>query len=176
MISDARPKVAAYHFTTLVPNLGVCEHELRTTVFADVPGLIVGAHKGKGLGHTFLRHVSRARALVHVVDGTSSDPVGEFGAIRRELALVEGGAALARKPYIVAYNKIDVPDSGDYASDVLEALQDGWGVQPENFVAVSAATGEGVINMVRLLSTVCACVSTSASVLLNCALDKCNAC
>jgi GTPase len=149
MISDARPKVAAYHFTTLVPNLGVCEHDLRTTVFADVPGLIVGAHKGKGLGHTFLRHVSRARALVHVVDGTSTDPVGEFGAIRRELGLVEGGAALARKPYIVAYNKIDIPDSGDYAKDVQEALQQGWGVQPENFVAVSAATGEGVINMVH---------------------------
>jgi GTPase len=152
MLSDARPKVAEYAFTTLVPNLGVCEFDLRTTVFADVPGLIVGAHKGKGLGHTFLRHVARARTVVHVIDGTSPDPVGDFAAIRRELALVGGGVALARKPYVVAYNKVDVPESGDYAADVADALAAAWGVPAERIVPVSAATGEGIIKLVRLVS------------------------
>jgi GTP-binding protein len=70
-LSAARPKVAAYPFTTLVPNLGVCELDFESTVFADVPGLLEGAHAGVGLGHEFLRHVSRCRAIVHVVDGSS---------------------------------------------------------------------------------------------------------
>lgn len=148
VLSNARPKIADYPFTTLVPNLGVCELDFRTTVFADVPGLIVGAHRGEGLGHEFLRHVSRARALVHVLDGTSADPVGDFAAIRGELALA-GAGALAHKPYVVAYNKVDVPDSGDYAADVREELVKQWGLQEEQFVAVSAATSEGVVGLVR---------------------------
>lgn len=148
VLSNAKPKIADYPFTTLVPNLGVCELDFRTTVFADVPGLIVGAHRGEGLGHEFLRHVSRARALVHVLDGSSADPVGDFAAIREELALA-GAGALADKPYVVAYNKVDVPDSGDYAEDVREELTARWGVAEENFVAVSAATSTGVVDLVR---------------------------
>lgn len=147
-MSNAKPKIADYPFTTLVPNLGVCELDFRTTVFADVPGLIVGAHRGEGLGHEFLRHVSRARALVHVVDGTADDPVGDFAAIREELALA-GAGALADKPFVVAYNKVDVPDSGDYAADVREELRERWGLPEDRFVALSAATGEGVVGLVR---------------------------
>jgi len=79
VITAARPKIANYPFTTLVPNLGVCEMDFRTTVFADVPGLLEGAHEGHGLGHRFLRHVQRCRALVHVLDGTSPDPVRRWG-------------------------------------------------------------------------------------------------
>lgn len=148
VLSNAKPKIADYPFTTLVPNLGVCELDFRTTVFADVPGLIVGAHRGEGLGHEFLRHVSRARALVHVVDGTSADPVGDFAAIREELALA-GAGALADKPYIVAFNKVDVPESGDYVEEVREELAARWGLQEDQFVAVSAATSQGVVNLVR---------------------------
>ena len=78
VVTSARPKIANYPFTTLVPNLGVCETDFKTTVFADVPGLLEGAHEGLGLGHEFLRHVQRCRALVHVIDGTSPDPIGDF--------------------------------------------------------------------------------------------------
>ncbi|GFH11473.1 predicted protein [Haematococcus lacustris] len=87
VLTAARPKIANYPFTTLVPNLGVCERDFRTTVFADVPGLLEGAHEGLGLGHEFLRHVKRCRALVHVIDGTSPDPLGDWDAINLELEL-----------------------------------------------------------------------------------------
>ena len=87
VVTAAKPKIANYPFTTLVPNLGVCEMDYRTTVFADVPGLLEGAHEGLGLGHEFLRHVQRCRALVHVIDGTSPDPLGDFRAINLELEL-----------------------------------------------------------------------------------------
>ena len=98
VLTAAKPKVADYPFTTLVPNLGVCEIDYRTTVFADVPGLLEGAHEGHGLGHEFLRHVTRCRALVHVVDGSSPDPVGDFRAIQLELELFN--PALLEKPQV----------------------------------------------------------------------------
>lgn len=87
VVTAARPKIANYPFTTLVPNLGVCELDYRTTVFADIPGLLEGAHEGLGLGHQFLRHTQRCRVLLHVIDGTSKDPVGDFRAINLELEL-----------------------------------------------------------------------------------------
>lgn len=147
VISSAKPKIANYPFTTLVPNLGVCEVDYRTTVFADVPGLLEGAHTGLGLGHEFLRHCSRARMLVHVLDGTSPDPLYDYRAIRAELSMFSPD--LARKPQLVAYNKIDVPDSGDYIDDVRELLRDKYGVAPENVLPVSAVSGEGVLELVR---------------------------
>ncbi len=103
-VSAARPKIANYPFTTLVPNLGVCEMDFRTTVFADVPGLLEGAHTGVGLGHEFLRHCQRCRLLVHVIDGSSRDPLGDWHAINTELVLFN--EQLADKRQIIAYNKV----------------------------------------------------------------------
>ncbi|KAK9857228.1 hypothetical protein WJX84_010140 [Apatococcus fuscideae] len=111
VVSAAKPKVAPYPFTTLTPNLGVCELDFRTTVFADIPGLLEGAHTGTGLGHEFLRHTQRCRLLIHVVDGSSPDPVGDWKAIQTELELFN--PELLDKPQVVAYNKVDLPDSAD---------------------------------------------------------------
>eukprot|EP00891_Asterochloris_glomerata_P007312 jgi/Astpho2/7312/e_gw1.00113.48.1_t len=146
VLSAAKPKVAAYPFTTLVPNLGVCELDFRTTVFADVPGLLEGAHNGHGLGHEFLRHCQRCRALVHVIDGTSPDPIGDYTAIRQELELFS--PELLAKPQVVAYNKMDVPESSDYWDDVRQFLGEA-GVVSDDILATSAATGQGVTDMVR---------------------------
>eukprot|EP00775_Hariotina_reticulata_P013773 gene13773-13894_t len=90
MLSAARPKIANYPFTTLVPNLGVCEMDFRTTVFADVPGLLEGAHEGHGLGHAFLRHISRCRVLLHLLDGTSPDPIDYWEFVQEYLRDEEG--------------------------------------------------------------------------------------
>ena len=147
-LSAAKPKVANYPFTTLVPQLGVCELDYRSTVFADVPGLLEGAHAGVGLGHEFLRHVSRCRAAVHVVDGSSRDPVGDYAAVRAELELFS--PELAALPQVVAYNKVDLPDSADYFEDVRAQLaEEAHGVHPDDVIAVSAATGTGVPELVR---------------------------
>ncbi|KAG2433016.1 hypothetical protein HXX76_008743 [Chlamydomonas incerta] len=147
VITAAKPKIANYPFTTLVPNLGVCEMDYRTTVFADVPGLLEGAHEGLGLGHEFLRHVQRCRVLVHVVDGTSPDPVGDFNAINLELELFNPD--LKDKPQLVAYNKVDIPDSGDFWEMVREQLTQELGVPADRIFPISAATGQGVIELVR---------------------------
>ena len=140
-ISAARPKIADYPFTTLVPNLGVVDAgEVRFTV-ADVPGLVEGASEGRGLGHQFLRHVERCSALVHVVDCATMepgrDPVTDIDVIEREL---ESYGGLAERPRLVALNKIDVPDARDLAEMVRPELEArGWQVVP-----VSAATHEGL--------------------------------
>ena len=146
VVTAARPKIANYPFTTLVPNLGVCEMDYRTTVFADVPGLLEGAHEGLGLGHEFLRHVQRCRALVHVIDGTSKDPMGDWRAINLELELFNPD--LKDKPQIIAYNKVDLPDSGDYSEFVREELIS-EGISPHDIYMISAATGAGVLDLVR---------------------------
>jgi len=146
VISAARPKIANYPFTTLVPNLGVCAQDFKTTVFADVPGLLEGAHEGLGLGHEFLRHVSRCRALVHIIDGSSPDPVGDWEAINLELELFN--PAIKDKPQVIAYNKIDLPDSGEFWEDVREELV-AKGADPAGIFPMSAATGQGVTELVR---------------------------
>ncbi|BDA41236.1 GTPase Obg [Coccomyxa sp. Obi] len=161
VLSNAKPKVADYPFTTLVPNLGVCEMDYRTTVFADIPGLLEGAHAGVGLGHEFLRHCQRTRALVHVIDGTSPDPIGDYKALRTELELFN--TSLLQKPQVVAYNKIDVPDSGDYIDEVREFLL-GEGVPPEDIFAISAATGQGVRDLVRRVRDVLDTLPVEAAV------------
>ena len=108
-VTNARPKIGDYPFTTLEPNLGVCELDLDTTlVLADIPGLIEGAHDGAGLGFTFLRHIQRTRVLIHLLDGLAVDPLADFTQINSELALFD--PALERKPQIVAVNKMDLPD------------------------------------------------------------------
>ncbi|KFM28178.1 GTPase obg [Auxenochlorella protothecoides] len=147
VLSAARPKVADYPFTTLTPNLGVCGMDGRSTVFADVPGLVEGAHAGTGLGHEFLRHCRRCSVLVHVVDGSGPDPCADFLAVRRELELFDPG--LAAKPFVLAYNKMDTPASSDYWPDVRAALCEEHGLADEDVLAVSAAAGTGVPALVR---------------------------
>lgn len=139
-VSAARPKIADYPFTTLEPCLGVVRvAEGESFVLADLPGLIEGAHAGAGLGHKFLRHVERTRLLIHVVDMAGSsgrDPVADFAAINRELALYS--AELARRPQVVAANKMDLPESGPNL-ERFRATYPGYEIFP-----VSAVTGEGL--------------------------------
>ena len=146
VLSNAKPKVADYPFTTLVPNLGVNTLDFRETVFADVPGLLEGAHSGIGLGHQFLRHCQRCKVLVHVIDGTSPDPLGDYDAIQTELRLFS--PALASKPQVVAYNKMDVPDSSDYWDEIQAGLRE-RGVLDENILPMSAVAQAGVNEVVR---------------------------
>ncbi len=108
-LTNARPKIAPYPFTTLEPNLGVANVDDETTVvLADIPGLIEGAAQGAGLGFEFLRHVQRTRVLIHLLDGLAADPLADFSQINSEMALFD--PALAGKPQIVALNKSDQPE------------------------------------------------------------------
>ena len=140
-ISAARPKIANYHFTTLVPTLGVVSvGEGASFVCADIPGLIEGASEGVGLGHDFLRHVERCRLLLHVVDVAGSegrDPVEDFEKINEELARFS--PALAQRPQIVVANKCDLATEEQIES--FRQYAEGKGLQ---FVAISAATMQGV--------------------------------
>ncbi|MFW5839862.1 MAG: GTPase ObgE [Planctomycetota bacterium] len=137
-LSAARPKVAAYPFTTLTPSLGIVELPgYRRFVMADIPGLIEGAHRGAGLGDEFLRHIERTKLLVHLVDidPAGSDPLVDYRAIRHELE--EYSPCLADKPEILVANKIDLTD----AKVNLETLQDELDAE---ILAISAATGQGL--------------------------------
>lgn len=146
VISSARPKIADYPFTTLTPNLGLVRmDEGESFVVADVPGLIPGAHEGAGLGSRFLRHLSRTRLLVHMVDlspATGRDPVEDYHQINRELTSFD--ADLGGKPQILAANKIDIPEAAE-ALEKVRALADAEGL---DFYPVSAVTREGVRHLV----------------------------
>lgn len=121
-LTNARPKVAAYPFTTLQPNLGVARlADDAAVVLADIPGLIEGASQGAGLGHDFLRHVQRTRVLIHLLDGQSADPVADYSQINTELALFDVG--LANKPQVVALNKMDDPEVGRRLPAIQAALR-----------------------------------------------------
>lgn len=141
-MSAARPKIADYPFTTLVPNLGVVHAGDHSFVVADVPGLIEGASEGKGLGHEFLRHIERTALIIHVIDVTGGfegrDPVADYEAINAELA---GHAAeLADRPQVVVANKVDMPGTSEAVQRLRErAMADG-----RPFYAVSAVTGDGI--------------------------------
>jgi GTP-binding protein len=144
-LSAARPKIADYPFTTLVPNLGVVQAGGTTYTVADVPGLIPGAAQGKGLGLEFLRHVERCAVLLHVIDCASMepgrDPVADIDALEHELAQYD--TSLASRPRLVALNKIDVPDARDLAEIVRPDLAErGWPV-----FEISAATHEGLTEL-----------------------------
>lgn len=125
-ITNARPKIASYPFTTIVPNLGVCEVKGNggfpdTMIIADIPGLIEGAHRGVGLGRGFLRHIERCKMIVHIVNGDSEDPVKDFISINRELQLFS--PELAAKPQVVVLNKLDIPDVKEKESQIMDALR-----------------------------------------------------
>ena len=133
-VTNAKPKIADYPFTTLDPNLGVAELDMHNViVLADIPGLIEGAHQGVGLGFSFLRHVQRTRVLVHVLDGMSEDPIADFAQINSEMALFD--PQLAQKPQVVALNKIDLPDVQARWPEIKRILEE-KGYQP---LAISAA-------------------------------------
>ena len=136
-LSSARPKIADYPFTTLVPNLGVVRKPTGDgTVFADIPGLIAGAHEGVGLGYDFLRHIERTRLLVHVVDLTATDPIADYQTIQQELAAY--GRGLTSRPQVVALNKLDAADSAQAIAEQLAKLT------PAPIFLISAATRTGL--------------------------------
>src|SRR5512142_363432 len=122
VLTNAKPKIAPYPFTTLEPNLGVAQvDDQRTVVLADIPGLIEGASHGAGLGLDFLRHVQRTRVLIHLLDGLSTDPVADYSQINTEMSLFDPD--LARKPQIVALNKIDQPEVQERLDSIRKAMK-----------------------------------------------------
>ena len=141
-VSSAKPEIAAYHFTTLTPVLGVVRMtEGKSFVLADIPGLIEGAHEGVGLGHDFLRHIERTKLILHVLDVAGSEgrePIADFDQINLELALYS--EKLAKRPQIVVANKIDIPG----AEDNIDAVREYVTKKGYEFYPISAATGEGV--------------------------------
>ena len=138
VISQAAPKIADYPFTTVVPNLGVAEVNHIQIVFADIPGLLEGAHDGVGLGLAFLRHVERSRVLVHLLDGASPDPAGDYEVINQEMMLFN--PTLVNRPQLIVLNKIDLPQAREIWPHLQEALAD----TGHPFFAISAVTGENV--------------------------------
>ncbi len=152
-LTNARPKIAAYPFTTLEPNLGICEiDEENQLVLADIPGLIEGAHLGIGIGHDFLRHIQRTRVLIHLLDGLAEDPVLDFAQINSELSLFD--PALALKPQVVALNKFDLPEVQARWPEIQKGLksrlkkkQPAILVAPELFT-ISASTHENVRSLI----------------------------
>ncbi|MCJ7663475.1 MAG: 50S ribosome-binding GTPase, partial [Desulfobacterales bacterium] len=146
-VSAARPKVADYPFTTLVPYLGVVSYgDLKSFVMADIPGLIAGAHHGAGLGSRFLRHIERTSLLVHLVD-ISADPEGDpwrlYEEINEELGRFH--PALVEKPQIAVLNKIDLPAVRERISQIRDAFRQ----KGVDLLAISGWTGEGVDAVVR---------------------------
>jgi GTP-binding protein len=141
--SQARPKVAAYPFTTLEPVLGVVAIGLESFILAEIPGLIAGAHLGRGLGHDFLRHALRTRILIHLLDGAAASPVENMLKVNEELALFD--PALARKRQIVVINKTDLPEVQEKLTALKTELA-GAGVIAYD---VSAATGQCVASLMK---------------------------
>lgn len=132
-VTNATPKIANYPFTTLEPNLGVVNLDLENSlVFADIPGLIEGAHLGAGLGDSFLRHIQRTKVLIHLLDGLSQDPIADFAQINAEMALFD--AALKDKQQIVILNKMDLPEVQEKWPEIKNTLEE-KGYEP---LAVSA--------------------------------------
>ncbi|MBL4951254.1 GTPase ObgE [Neobacillus sp. YIM B02564] len=141
VVSSAKPKIAEYHFTTIVPNLGMVETEDgRSFVMADLPGLIEGAHAGVGLGHQFLRHIERTRVIVHVIDMAATegrDPYEDYLTINRELN--EYNLRLTERPQIIVANKMDMPDALEHLKKFKEQLQEDYPIFP-----ISAITRKGL--------------------------------
>jgi GTP-binding protein len=152
VVSNAKPKIANYPFTTLTPNLGVVQLDMDTLlVLADIPGLIEGAHQGVGLGSSFLRHIQRTRVLIHMLDGLAEDPLSDFSQINSEMALFD--EKITQKPQIVAFNKMDLPDVRERWPAIKDRLSKlGYQVLP-----VSTVTHENIDQLlwraVELLKT-----------------------
>ncbi len=147
VVSDARPKIANYHFTTLVPNLGVVKvGEGKSFVIADIPGIIEGAHEGVGLGHEFLRHVERTRILLHFVDVSGCegrDPVEDVHIINDEL--VKYSEKLAEKPQVIIANKMDIPSFAENFEKFKQQMED----EGYTVMAISAAAHKGIHEVIN---------------------------
>ncbi len=145
-LSAARPKIADYPFTTLVPNLGVVRKPTGDgTVFADIPGLIAGAHEGVGLGHEFLRHIERTRLLLHLVDVTADDPIQDYEVIQQELKAY--GRGLCDRPQIIALNKVDACEK-ETLELIKEELQQ---LSGSPVFTISAVTKTGVEELLQTI-------------------------
>ncbi|MCI1958766.1 MAG: GTPase ObgE [Clostridia bacterium] len=147
MVTNANPKIANYHFTTLAPNLGVVEHRKGANfVMADIPGLVEGASEGVGLGHEFLRHVERTKVLIHVVDAAAieeKDPINDIEKINSELEAYN--PELLKRPQIIAANKIDIPEAAENVKRLKEYYEPkGYKVFP-----ISAATNKGLDELIE---------------------------
>jgi GTP-binding protein len=142
-VSRASPKVADYPFTTTEPVLGVVELGYRAFVLAEIPGLIEGAHQGRGLGHDFLRHIERTRVLIHLLDGSAEHPLSDLNKTNEELRLFN--PALGEKPQLVAINKIDLPSVRTRLPELRRTLR---GIEPPVYF-ISAATGEGIAELMN---------------------------
>ncbi len=139
VLSAARPKIADYPFTTLVPNLGVVRRPSGDgTVFADIPGLIAGAAQGAGLGHDFLRHIERTRLLIHLVDAGADDPVSDLQVVEKEL--VAYGHGLMDRPRLLVVNKQELVDKAHH-QELVERLQAASG---RPLLLISAAMAQGL--------------------------------
>jgi GTP-binding protein len=162
--SAAAPRVAGYPFTTVEPVLGVVRNRGVDFVMMEVPGLLEGAHRGVGLGHQFLRHAERVRVYIHLVDGLSEDPVGDFEMVSTELRRFN--PSMVEKPLLVALNKIDVTEVREHRSEMMAGLAEAARALPVTgpkgetvpVVPISAATGEGLeellARVVEVLGTV----------------------
>ncbi len=139
--SAAKPKIASYPFTTREPILGVVEVGQQSFVLAEIPGLIDGAHLGRGLGHDFLRHIVRTKILIHLIDGSSASPLENMVRVNAELSLFD--SALAQKPQLIAVNKVDLSQVQARLAEIKDAFSSA-GTTP---LFVSAATGEGVVEL-----------------------------
>jgi GTP-binding protein len=166
VISAAKPKIADYPFTTITPNLGVAEVDHKQIVVVDIPGLLEGAHEGTGLGHTFLRHVERTRLLIHLLNGDSPDPLGDFEAINQEMILFN--PILAERPQLVVLNKMDLPDAQAKWPDIMAAIE-ATGVP---VMAISAVTKENVSQMLYKVQDMLAALPSRAEMLADLNMDE----
>jgi len=148
-ISAAHPQIAQYPFTTLAPNLGVVKlPDFTRFIIADIPGLIPGAHQGKGLGYQFLRHIERTKLLIHIIDLAvpgPREPFEDFQAINRELELYN--SSLVNKPQLIVANKLDLPEAREKLTD----CQAQFNQQNLSFIPISAKTGEGIPELIQSL-------------------------
>ena len=144
VLSAARPKIADYPFTTLVPNLGVVRRPTGDgTVFADIPGLIAGAAQGAGLGHDFLRHIERTRLLIHMVDAGSEDPVADLQVVEQELEAY--GHGLVDRPRLLVLNKLELLDEEE-RDEQVKRLEEASG---RPVLLTSAAMGQGLDQLLQ---------------------------
>jgi GTP-binding protein len=147
-VSAAKPKIASYPFTTLEPVLGMVEVGRQSFVLAEIPGLIAGAHLGKGLGHDFLRHIVRTRVLIHLLDGGSASPAEDMAQVNTELSLFD--SALAKKPQLVAVNKLDLAAVRERRDELKQSFRD---IGTEVFF-VSAVSGQGIPELMAAVAKV----------------------
>ena len=166
VVSAAKPKIAAYHFTTLSPNLGVVDvGDMRSFVMADLPGLIEGAHEGVGLGHQFLKHIERTRIIVHVIDMSGSegrDPYQDYVQINNELKLYN--YRLEERPQIIVANKMDIPGAEENLKVFKEKIGDQHVIYP-----ISAVTKSGTKELIYAIADL---LDTIPAILLNCSKEE----